>query len=477
MQDHQQQIEPHIGVFDGVSIIVGIVIGVGIFKAPMMVYSHVSSVWIGLGVWTIGGVLALVGALCFAELASAYPRSGGDYVYLTHAFGRFTGFMFGWAQMTILFAGSIGVMAFVFADYAMEIFPFGIFDADGNGGLIQDRWSTALAILAVVVLSGLHMVGLVLGKTVQNMLTVLKVIGLTAIVLIGLVWGQGLSSPQSVSEVSSSTSNIGFALIMVLYAFGGWNDAALISSEIKNPSRNIVRVLLYGTGGVLLIYLVINLGYIWGLGFEGLRTSGTPATALVSLVAGESASKLMGVLVAISALGAIHGLIYTGSRIYSVFGEDFRLFSFLAYRHERVQTPVWALSLICALTIILTLIVGTQSGRTLMDSLSLAISGAAIPWETYGGRFETLVSGTAPVFWMFFLLTGVSLFVLRYKDPKRQRPFCVPLYPVTPVLFCATSAYMLYSSLQWAKWLSLLGIMPLLAGILVYFCWCREVRK
>lgn len=468
MDKGEEEIKPHIGVFDGVSIIAGIVIGVGIFKAPLMVYSNVSSPWVGLAVWFLGGVLAFIGALCFAELASAYPRSGGDYVYLTRAFGPFTGFMFGWAQITVLFTGSIGVMAFVFADYFIQLFHPGNGNGDINVVQSHELWGTTLAILSTALLTILHIAGLILGKAVQNILTSFKVVGLTLIVLVGVLWGNGLEAATAVGESTPPQTSIGFALIMVLYAFGGWNDAALISSEVKDPSRTIVRILLLGTGGVCAIYLLINLGYIWGLGFENLRTSATPATDLVRMVAGNHAGQLMAILVSISALGAMHGLIYTGSRIYAVLGEDFKVFRFLSYRHTKAQTPLWALGALGGGTIFLTVVVGTQAGRLVMDRMSKLISGATIPWETYGGRFETLVSGTAPVFWFFFLLTGISVFVLRHKEPETPRPFRIPLYPVTPFVFCATSGYMLYSSIQWAKWLTLLGVLPLFAGVLGY---------
>lgn len=442
-----------LGLWDAVSIIIGIVVGTSIFKTPGMICQNVSGTWEMVAVWALGGVLSLVGAMCYAELATTYPRSGGDYVYLTRAFGSWLGFLFGWAQLAVILTGSIGVMAFAFADYAVPLFK------------LPNESTAALAIGAVCLLTVINLLGVVVGKWMQNVLSICKIAGLAEILIAGFYVGGDL--PLSI-EADSHFPGLGLAMIFVLYAYGGWNDAAFVAAEVKDTQRNLPRALIYGIGGISVLYILINLAYVWGLGFEGLRSSYAPAADLLKAALGDHAGRAMSALVVVSALGAINGLVFTGSRVYSTLGEDHRLFSILAKWNHTLGAPIWSLLAQAAISIVLILAVGTETGRTMMDGVLFAMAGKKMPWEQYFGGFDTLVAGTAPVFWLFFLLTGCSLFVLRFRDGHRPRPFRVPFYPITPLLFCATSVFMLYSSLVYAQYLTLLGIVPLALGIPLY---------
>jgi amino acid transporter len=451
---------PRLGVWDGVSIIVGIVVGVTIFKAPPLIFANVSGPWQGLGAWMLGGVLSLIGALCYAELASTYPRSGGDYVYLTRAFGRLVGFLFGWAQLSVVLTGSIGAMAYVFSDYATAFCgagAAGTIDPSGRGA-----WFAAGAVALLTLMNGF---GVLLSKRTQNLLTLSKVLGLAAILVAGLL---ATSAPVPRVVQPMSGPGFGFAMIFVLYAYGGWNDAAFVAADVRDPQRNIVRVLLFGTASIALLYVLINAAFLAGLGFEGVRGSSTPASDVLEPILGEWVAKGMGLLVMASALGAINGLIFTGSRIYTSVGADHRLFARLGRWHPRLGAPIWSLVTQATFALSMILLVGTSTGRGLLDAFTLRIGLAPLPWDRFGGGFDTLVAGTAPVFWLFFLLTGISLFVLRWKDGSVERPFSVPLYPVIPGVFCLTSVYMLWSAIDYARHLSLIGIAPLAIGILLY---------
>jgi amino acid transporter len=443
---------PQLGLWDAVSIIIGIVVGVSIFKVPFLVFGNVETVWGGFAVWTLGGILSLIGALCYAELATTYPRSGGDYVYLSRAYGTWVGFLFGWAQLAVILTGSIGVMAYAFRDYAVPVLG------------INEAWGVWLAVGAVVALSIANILGMVWGKVVQNALTIVKVLGLTAIVVVGVSRG-GSASWQPTEAMSGP--GFGLALIFVLYAFGGWNDAAFVAAEVKNQRRNLPLALLLGTGGITLIYLLVNLAYLWGLGFDGLRKSPAPAAALFG--SEGWGPTVISVLVMISALGAVNGLIMTGSRVYATLGADHSLFALLGRWDPRLRSPVNSLVAQCIISVGLILAVGTTMGQNTIDRLLTSIGFAALPWNEYDGGFGTLVAGTAPVFWLFFLLTGLSVFTLREKDHGIKRPFTTPGYPFVPFIFCLTCAYMLYSSIAYAKGLSLLGIVPLLIGVPLYF--------
>jgi amino acid transporter len=441
---------PRLRLWDAVSIIVGIVIGAGIYETAPFVLANVKSPAHALGVWALGGVLSLIGAACYAELASTYPRSGGDYVYLSRAFSPAVGFLFGWAQLAVILTGSIGMMAFVFADYASAL------------------WGTTpstAAALSVIVITAFNVAGVVAGKTAQNVLSVIKVLGLVLVIVAGLAFGQ--SAPQAATS-SAGPGSFGLAMILVLYTYGGWNDAAFVAAEVRDPERNIPRALLLGTLSVTVIYLLVNTAFIVGLGFENARAANAIAGQVLAKALGPTAGAVMSVLVMISALGAVNGLIFTGSRVYASLGADHGLFRGLSRWHPRLKTPVFSLFVQASVAVLMILVVGTHTGRGVIDGALVAFGGAPAKWAGHGG-FDTLLSCTAPVFWAFFLLTGVSLFVLRMKDRSRVRPFSVPLYPVLPLIFVAMCIFMLYSAIDYAGKLTLFGVIPLLLGVPLYF--------
>ena len=468
-----QQIQAHLSLWDAVSIIIGIVIGATIFEAPPLILSNVSGPWAGLSVWAFCGGLALIGALCYAELASTYPRSGGDYVFLTRAYGPGMGFLFGWAQLVAIITGSIGAMAYVFARYAVRLWDAGQSVSDQ---LSEQQQSIAvlLAVAAVAGLSALNIMGVVLGKRTQNALTVAKLLGLAGILVIGFAFAK----PRALAvERPMSGPGLGLAMIFVLYAYGGWNDSAFVVAEFRNRRRNIPLALVLGTTAITLIYVGVNLAYMSGLGFEEVRRSKAVAADLLDRALGGAGATAMCVLVMLSALGAINGLIFTGSRVYSALGADYSLFHWLARWHPRLRTPLWSLLAQAIVSLTMILSVGTELGQNMINDLIASLGIHPIPWKNYGGGFGTLVSGTAPVFWLFFLLTGLSLFTLREKDHGIDRPFSVPLYPFLPFIFCLMCAYMLYKSLEYAGALALLGLVPLAAGVPLYLLSRRRARS
>jgi amino acid transporter len=451
-----------LGLGDAISIIVGIVVGAGIYETPPLVFQNVSGPWTGLAVWVLAGLLSLVGALCYAELATAYPRSGGDYVYLTRAYGPFVGFLFGWAQLAVILTGSIGMMAYVFADYAVKL--VGLEPASG----------VAFAAAAVIVLTALNLLGVVLGKRTQNVLTAAKVLGLAGVVAVGLLGSQTSTPVAAEAEAGHlGFQAFAFAMVLVFLTYGGWNDAAYVAAEVQDGRRNIPRALLLGTLGITGIYVLVNAAYLVGLGFEGARQSKAVAADLLANVLGPSGGRAISLLVMISALGALNGLIFTGSRLYSALGSDYSALGWLGRWHVRRGSPAGSLLIQAAISLTMILLVGTTAGRSVVNAGTGAVGVAAVAWEGHGG-FETLLRCTAPVFWLFFLLTALSLFVLRYKDGAGHRPFLVPLYPVVPLLFCLTCAYMLYGSVGYAGTLGLLGVALLLAGVPVYLISRRQ---
>jgi amino acid transporter len=259
-------------------------------------------------------------------------------------------------------------------------------------------------------------------------------------------------------------------MILVLYAYGGWNDAALVAAEQRNPRRNIPLALLLGTSAIMLIYLLVNAAYLRTLGFETARDSRAIAADTLAHLPniGSWAPSVMSVLVMISALGGINGMVFTGSRVYSALGSDYSLFAWLGRWHPGLGSPVRSLVIQLVIALAMIAAVGSEIGRTAINRFLDAIAIGTVGWEGHGG-FETLLRCTAPAFWLFFLMTGLSLFVLRERDRNVDRPFTVPFYPLLPLIFCDTCAYMLLSATNYAGKLALLAFALLHLGLLFYW--------
>jgi APA family basic amino acid/polyamine antiporter len=433
------QIAPkkELSFFDSTCIIVGIIIGAGIYETAPTVAGSVPG-WLGvMTVWLAGGILALAGALCYAELATAYPREGGDYVYLSRAFGSWAGYLFGWSQLAIVRPGDIAMMAFVFARYAETLYaPF------ENTRLIY-------AVAAVVVLTVINILGVKEGKWTQNILTVAKALGLVGIIVVGLL---APGAPAGSAQPSDFTmGGLKLALILVLFTFGGWNEMAYVAAEVKRPQKNIIRSLVVGTIAVTVLYLFANGAFLHVLGYQKMAGSKAVATETVAAVLPELAGRAISILICISALGTVNGLVFTGARISYAMGVEHRAFRGLGRWHPRLGTPVWAL--------------------VAQGVLSLAIVLMA-------QSFVGTILYTAPVVWLFFLGTGLSVFTLRRKEPEVKRPYRITGYPLTPIVFCLSCAFMLYSCISYALatapngLLILIGV--LLVGAILY--WLTDIR-
>jgi amino acid transporter len=511
--------KPPLGLWDAVSIMVGIVIGSGIYQTAPFILKQTTGPIEALLFWAGAGVLSLVGALCYAELATTYPRDGGDIVYLSRAFGRWLGFLFGWVQLTVILTGSIGMMAFIFANYAIRFFQAAF---DWQLGVIS---AFSFAGGAVLILTVTNILGLVFGKTVQNVLTVAKLLGLCAIVAAGFAaplpgaWSQPGLSPEELEKITypGFTASLGVAMILILYTYGGWNDAAFVAAEVRNGKKNITRALVIGILIITVVYLLVNIAYINSLGFAGAQGSNQIAADVLNHAQGRGGETLMCILVMTSALGAVNGLIFTGARVYSTIGREYSILSWLKGWDRKVGAPVPALITQGVLALGLIFLVGTADGRDclnwLLDRTTIGsqkvtkktaegvkeveekvylLNLKPMDWDdSYlatmdlpagvkaarlaKGGFETLVTCTAPIFWLFFLMTGISVFVLRERDRDIERPFSVPLYPELPIIFCLMCGYMLYSSIDyavakrgWQGGLFLLGVLPLLVGLPLY---------
>lgn len=426
-----------LSLFDSTCIIAGVIVGAGIFETVPTVAGNVHTPNGILLVWLAGGLLALAGALCYSELATTYPHQGGDYIYLNRAYGGWAGYLFGWSQLVIIRPGDIALMAFIFARYARALYsPFAGSDLLYAG-------------LAVVVLTIINIGGVREGKWTQNLFTVAKAVGLIAIITAGFMAPETAHTPRELEP--QTLDGLKLALILIMFTFGGWNEIVYVSAEVKSPERNIIRSLLLGTIAVTMFYLLINAAYLNALGVQGVAESRAVAVDTLTCVFPEMATRAVNVLVCISALGAVNGLVLTGARISYAMGKDHTLFSRLGHWNNRLGTPVWAL--------------------VFQGALSLGIIILA-------RSFIDTILYTAPIVWMFFLASGVSLFVLRRIDYDVPRPYKVIGYPIIPVIFCLCSAFMLYSSVSYALSQKPIGlgisIAVLLAGAITFITFERR---
>jgi APA family basic amino acid/polyamine antiporter len=429
--------KPKLSLSDAVAIIVGIVIGAGIFRTPSLVAANTANDTLFLLAWVLGGAVSLIGALCYAELTTAFPHAGGDYHFLRKAYGKRIAFLFAWARMTVIQTGSIALLAFIFGDYFTQLYRLGEYS------------SVIYAAMVVVVLTGINVAGIKLGTGVQKLFTATEILGALLVIAAGLFFAPPLVESRVAAAPASSIGSgdfIGLAMVFVLLTFGGWNEAAYISAELKDGRRRMVKVLLISLGIITAIYLLINLAFLQALGHQAMANSNAVGVDLLQQVWGPTGVWLIGIIVAISALTSVNATIFTGARTSYAMGKDFPLFSALGKWNYNTSGPLNAFIVqgIIALALV-SLGLFTRSG------------------------FETIIDYTAPVFWFFFLLVGISLFVLRKKEPDAPRPFLVPLYPVLPLIFCCTSAYLLYSSLAYTGIGALVGLAVLATGVVVLF--------
>ncbi|OCQ97731.1 amino acid permease [Nostoc sp. MBR 210] len=450
MSEKSAEPKPTLSTIDAGALIIGMVVGVGIFETPTLVAANVQTNEIAIFAWLLGGIMSAIGALCYAELATTYPDAGGTYYYLMRAFGKNLAFLFAWGRMAIIQTGSIALLAFVFGDYASQMISLGEFS------------SALYASGAITILTIINLLGLNQGKQVQNFLTAAKILGLLLVIVAGIVVvtsetsGEMMrQSSQILPDTSSSQAgNFGLAMIFILLTYGGWNEAAYISAEVREAKRNMVLVLLGSILVITVIYLLINFAYLHGLGLAAMQASKAPAAELMRRAWGNGGAVFVSFLIAISALGTANATIFTGARTNYALGRDFPVLGFMGKWGQHTSSPSNALILQSAIAII------------------LVVYGAI---QRQG--FSTMVDYTAPVFWFFFLLSGVSLLVLRFREPETQRPFRVPLYPFIPLLFCIICGYMLQSSLAYTGSGARLGIVVLLTGIPVLLLNYRIYRS
>lgn len=416
---------PSLGLLEAVAITVGVVVGAGIFRTPSLVAGAADDAGMVLLAWAAGGVISIIGALCYAELASAFPQAGGDYQYLARAFGKRLAFLYGWARLSVIQTGSIALLAFVFGDYAAELVDLG------------PHAAAIYAAGAVAVVTLVQWCGVRAGTRTQNWLTALEVAGLGVVIVAGLL----LAPPAAPAAAAPAAGSFGLVMVFVLLTFGGWSEAVYISAELKRGRRRMAAVLVCSLALITALYLMANAAYLRALGLAGTARSEAVAADVMQLAFGPAGALLISLFIAIAALTSVNATVFTGARSAFAWGGDNPALSWLGRWDAAAATPRNALL--------------AQGGGAL--ALVLVGSGAR-------DGFRTAVEYTAPVFWGFLLLVGLALFRLRRLEPDVERPFRAPLYPLLPGLFVATNAYLLYASVAHTGRGALLGVGVVAAG-------------
>ena len=428
-----------LGFWDSMAIAVGIVIGVGIFRVPAEIAQYLASPMLIIFVWVLGGIISLIGASCYAELSSSFPETGGDYVYLVKSYGPGMGFLYGWTSLLVIRTGSIAAISFIFAEYLHSF-------------LSLDQSLVKLSAVAVVaLLSFINILGLRPGKILQNVATIAKVLTLLAIIILGISSGKGdLSnfSPQNLGAQRNLFALLGLALIPVLWTYGGWQEGTYVTGETKDPRRVLPRALMIGTLTITVFYLLLNLVYIYLVPVAEIAKSNLIASNIMHILFGRPATKIIEILVVVSAFGAINGMVITSGRITYALGKDHPVFKYLGKVGPSLRTPARSIAANALWVIVLIL------------------------W----GTFTKLLFFTGVLMWLYFGLIVIAVYVLRHRYPDLERPYKVWGYPVTPFVFILACFWLVITTVRFYPFQSLVGILLALSGIPVYL-FSRKLAK
>jgi APA family basic amino acid/polyamine antiporter len=421
-----------LGVFDGTALLVGSVIGSGIFVVPSLIAQRVPEPGVVIGIWVFSGVLVLCGALTLAELGAMLPRSGGLYVYMREAYGPFWAYLYGWAIMLVAIPSSVAALTSAFLLYLQLFVPL-------------EPWTAkALGILILVGLGWVNTRGAKQGAGVQNLFTILKVSGLVLLIGLALITQQGsLANLTPVAPAALSgglMTAIGLSMISTLFAYDGWQFVSLVAGEIKEPQRNIPRAIALGTFIVIAIYVTANLAYYFVLGAAGIAGSERVAADAMSAMVGPTGATIITLAIVCSTFGAISANVLAGPRVFYAMARDDVFFPALAKVHPRFGTPanaIWALTIWASVL-------------------------------TLTGGYEHLITMSGFANFIFFTMVVFSVIVLRRRHPDWPRPYKVQGYPVTVIIFVVVSSMFVLNTLVEAPGSSLLGLGLVAAGVPFY---------
>jgi len=431
------QLLRRVGLFDATMIVMGGIVGAGIFINPYVVARQVHSPVLILLVWVAGGVIAMLGAFIYAELAARMPNVGGQYAYLRDAFHPLAGFLYGWVLLLVIQTGGMAAVTITFARYFLEL----------TGWPVSEKW---VALATITLLTVVNCLGVKAGSRVQSVLMLLKIGAIATLILAGLFLVRApYPTAHPVLDRAPSfdlLAALGAAMVPVLFAFGGWQTANFIATEIKDPRRNLSRALVLGVAGVIVLYLGVNYVCVRALGAAGLADSTLPASAVMRLTLGNTGAKLIALGIAVSTLGFLSQSVLTAPRVFFAMASDGLFFRAVARVDAKTHVPVMAIVM--------------QSVLTLVIALS--------------GSYEKILNYVVSIDFIFFGLTGASLFVFRRRDQKDHEGYRVPGHPYTTAVFVAACWLVVGNTIYRYPTNTLLGLGILVLGVPVYGWWERK---
>ena len=441
-----ERLPRRLGLASAVAVLVGTTIGSGIFRTPAVVADRVDLVGLFVVGWVLGGVLALAGALTYAELAAMFPRTGGIYVYIREAFGPLPAFLFGWAELLVIRPAALGAIAIVAAEYFWRL--LGV-DGGGAFGTLPLSLAQATAAVFIVVVGTVNYRGIHLAAMVQNTSTVLKVAALLGLVALGLVLEPRYvleRAPVTSGAVLSPIAGLGLAMVSIMWAYDGWADLSFVSGEVRDPQRNLPRALFLGTAGVIVIYLAVNFVYLKLVPLDRMPGSPLIAADVAYIILGGAGVVFVSAAVMVSAFGSLNGSMMVGPRIFYAMAEDRLFFEPLARVHPRFGTPGGAIVLAAALGVAY---VSLRGFAELADQFIIGI-------------------------WPFYALGVAATFVLRRRRPDVVRPYRTWGYPVVPILFLLSAIYLLGNYMLTEPGLFAADVAVILTGLPVFAWWRRR---
>ena len=441
-----------LGPWAAASIVVGTVIGSGIFLVPRAMVLRVGTPTMVFVVWIFGGLLSLAGALTYSELAAAMPEAGGEYVYLREAYGPLWGFLYSWTQMWVAKSGSIATLATGFFYYLGNFFPWmdKVFYTVGlpigpGGGPLELRYGQLFGVALIMALAWLNYFGVKVGGRVQVGVTGVKVALIFFVIAAGLLLGH-YHAPSSGAPVPLTVAGFFAALVAALWAYDGWNNVGMVASEVRDPQRNLPRAFIWGTAGVLAIYLLANAAYFHVLSASEVGASPRVASEMMRRILGAPGAAAVSIAAMISIFAALNGSILTGSRVPYAAARDGLFFKGMAWVHPMYRTP----------------------------SVSILALSAWAAVLTLSGRYEQLFTYVIFASWILYGMTAASVIVLRRTRPNLSRPYLMWGYPWVPIIFVLVAAMLVFSTLLDSPRESFMGIGLILIGLPCYFYWQRR---
>lgn len=449
----QIELKRDLGLWSAAAIVVGTVIGSGIFLVPTRMIQRVGSPEMVFVVWIFGGMLSLFGALSYAELAAAMPEAGGEVVYLREAYGPLWSFIYGWTQMWVAKSGSVATLATAFFLYLSNFFP-GLNEVyyvvplplGAHGAPLEIRYGQLLGIVLILILGGVNYLGVKIGGEVQVAVTVVKVGLIFFIIVAGLALGHPAAAAVPAPHVPLTTAGFFAALVAALWAYDGWNNVSMVASEIREPRRNLPLALIWGTAAVMVIYLLANAAYFYVLSPAEVAGSSRVAGDMMGKVLGRAGADAVAIAAMISIFAALNGSILTGSRVpYALARDGYFLRSF-ATVHPAFRTPG-------------------------VSILGLSAWSALI---LLSGQYDQLFTCVIFASWLLYGMTTAAVIVLRRKRPDMPRPYRTWGYPVVPVLFVLSAIFLVLSTLFDSPRESLLGLALIFLGLPFYLHWKKR---